>query len=281
MLCPICKKANISEEASSYNCPSCNFRINKVILTKQISLPMVGDICKYGETKLIKGFVSKKGKLFDAKLVVEGNKLTFAFPNSKKAELKKDFKQDLINIRVQSTTSGVANINITGKINYSVFVDFGLVPSRMAECLALISAVKYLKHNGIVNDKISISANNREFVEYVLKETTPRKKDMRDTINHLWRTLEPYSWEIRHEKQQRKTLKGGTTNKAFPQGLYPWIDLEKKIANNCIYINTKCPAVSSQLLASIKASSKIDGQIRIPITVKSVFDAWEITVKKG
>lgn len=282
MLCPICKKAKLKEEATSYACPNCSFRINKVILTKRITLPMVEDICKNGETKLIKGFVSKKGKLFNAKLLIRGNKLTFAFPDSKKSNFKKDFKQDFVNIRVHSANSGVADINITGKINYTVLVDFGLVPSRMAECLALISAIKYLKHNKIVNGKISISANNREFVEYVLKETTPRKKDMRNAIKHLWQTLEPYSWEIKYERQQRKTLKGGTANKAFPQGLYPWIKLKKDTTDDYIYIDIpKCPAVEAQLLASIRVSSKENGKILIPTAIKNVFDAWEITVKEG
>ena len=175
---------------------------------------------------------------------------------------------------VTSGSPGIVNINITGATVYSATVDFGLVSTRMAECLGTIAAVKYLRHNNII-DEILISANNREFVEYALREITPRQKEMQFAIKHLWQTLEHYSWDMSHERQQKTKLRGGSANKAFPQNLFPWLKLEQVTVGNEIHVELPdCPAVQAQINASIKTAKRTENNLVIPVTAKSVLEAW-------
>lgn len=79
----ICKKCNtpVWEKRFSYCCdtPDC-FSIGKIICNKGISKKMVEDILKTGKTGFIKGFKSKNGREFDARLVYKGGKVEFEFP---------------------------------------------------------------------------------------------------------------------------------------------------------------------------------------------------------
>jgi len=271
MLCPICKKANIEEQSINYKCPSCGFIINKVILKKVITQDMLKDLCQNGRTQIVKGFISKKGKPFEAALRLDGNKIVFDFNDNKVSD-------SIINLRINSSSPGMVNINITGIIVYSATVDFGLVSTRMAECLGTIAAVKYLRHKNITG-KILISANNREFIEYALRETTPRQKEMRFAISHLWQTLEPFSWSITYDRQRRSKLQGGSTNKPFPQSLFPWLKLEKTVVGNEIYVVLPdCPAVQAQITASIKTARKEGGNLVVPMSAEPVLKAWEMAV---
>lgn len=275
--CPICKKSLLIQNDKNYSCPNCNFFINKVILCKEITPQIVDELCKKGKTNLINGFVSKNGKIFDAHLVLEGTKVKFKFPE----EREKNKNTEITQIRVHSGSPGMVNINITGLIEYSALVDFGLVSSRMAECLGVISAIKFLKHYK-VNNKIHISANNREFVEYLLKETTPRKKDMRAVIEYLWQELESFEWDLTYEPKRKTKLQGGTSAKKFPQGLFPWLKLNKSTSNDVIHINLpNCPAVKAQFLASIRTSKLTSEGIILPINSENVLLAWELAVTKS
>lgn len=277
--CPFCK-SQVTEQDRFYKCSKCNFSVGKIILGRKTSISELQDLCSKGRTDILKGFISKANKPFEAALVLQGDKVQFEFPNQPASQPNYQGGNQIL-IRVHSSSPGAASLNIAGSVRYSANIDFGLVSSRMAECLALIAAVRFLNFHKI-KGKIYISANNREFVEYALRETIPRQKEMRNLLNCLWQLLEPFEWELSYEKKQRKNLQGGTTSKVFPQGLFPWLHIEKTFLNNNIYIDDLlCPAVETQLLASIKASHKKDGKIIIPITAKSVFDAWEIAVKKG
>lgn len=79
----ICTQCNtpVQEHRFNYCCntPDC-FNLGKIICGKGISRKMAEDILKTGKTGFIKGFKSKSGKEFDARIVYKGGKVEFEFP---------------------------------------------------------------------------------------------------------------------------------------------------------------------------------------------------------
>ncbi|GEK34588.1 type IA DNA topoisomerase [Kurthia sibirica] len=82
-LCPACHKGNIVEKKSFYGCSAyndgCKFTLSKKIASKKISAAHVKDLCDKGITKPIKGFKSKKGSTFSARLKLATDKIEFDF----------------------------------------------------------------------------------------------------------------------------------------------------------------------------------------------------------
>ena len=80
--CPLCSK-NVLKGRYGYGCSGykdgCNFRISGVICKRVIPISKAKELLNCGETGLIKGFTSKAGKPFDAKLVLENGKAVFKF----------------------------------------------------------------------------------------------------------------------------------------------------------------------------------------------------------
>ena len=68
--CPKCKNVSIVETPKTYNCTNkeCDFKIWKEIAHKKMSRTQVKKLLKKGLTDKIKGFKTKAGKVFDAKL---------------------------------------------------------------------------------------------------------------------------------------------------------------------------------------------------------------------
>ena len=84
--CPLCG-GKVTEMPKSYSCSNwkerdCQFVIWKEIAGKEITSKMAETIMKKGETDLIKGFKSKAGNKFDAKLALKDEKVSFVFDNS-------------------------------------------------------------------------------------------------------------------------------------------------------------------------------------------------------
>ncbi|MCL1859050.1 MAG: DNA topoisomerase 3 [Oscillospiraceae bacterium] len=87
-VCPRCGK-NVLEQSKSYSCESgkdgCGFVVWKKISGKSISANQVKKLLSKGRTDVLKGFKSKAGKLFDARLAIiekEGLKqASFEFSN--------------------------------------------------------------------------------------------------------------------------------------------------------------------------------------------------------
>lgn len=174
----------------------------------------------------------------------------------------------------------MVNINITGPAYYSVTADFGLVSSRMAECLGVIAAAKYLRHYG-VSGELQISANNKEFVEYALREINPRQKEVQIAIKYMWQVLKPFFWNMSYEKQQKTKLRGGTTGRMFPRNLFPWLKIEQTTIEDKIFVKLpECPAVQAQFVASIKSAKRDGANITLPLVANSVLDAWELAVTR-
>lgn len=89
LICPLCG-AKVIKGKFGYFCSTkkdigCKFAINSEICGKQISETQTIKLIQKGKTNLIKGFVSKSGKEFDAYLVFDRkqNKIGFEFANKK------------------------------------------------------------------------------------------------------------------------------------------------------------------------------------------------------
>lgn len=80
IMCPNCGNKLIKNKYS-YDC-SCGFKINHVICSKEISDKEIKNLLTKKKTGLIKGFKAKSGKMFDAYLIYEDNKIQFEFPKN-------------------------------------------------------------------------------------------------------------------------------------------------------------------------------------------------------
>ncbi len=80
--CPLCG-ADVIETPKGYGCVSwqagCKFTIWKTIAGKRLSQSVVRTLLTKGETKTLKGFKSKAGKAFEAKLKLENGEVRFVF----------------------------------------------------------------------------------------------------------------------------------------------------------------------------------------------------------
>jgi len=81
--CPSCHKGELLERQNFYGCSAykdgCKFSISKKIASKKLSAAQVKDLCEKGITKPIKGFKSKKGSTFSARLKLTAEKIEFDF----------------------------------------------------------------------------------------------------------------------------------------------------------------------------------------------------------
>lgn len=82
-LCPTCKKGQIITHKGFYGCTEyrngCKQTFPGTFLKKKLSAKQVKDLCTKGKTDMIKGFVSKNGKKFNAILSLEEGNLKFNF----------------------------------------------------------------------------------------------------------------------------------------------------------------------------------------------------------
>jgi DNA topoisomerase-3 len=80
--CPNCG-AEVLEQAKSYGCSAwrdgCKFAIWKTIAGKEITRRAAETLLRSGKTSLLKGFVSRAGKPFDARLKIEDGEVRFDF----------------------------------------------------------------------------------------------------------------------------------------------------------------------------------------------------------
>ncbi len=81
-LCPLCR-ARLVETDKAYCCAAwrdgCKFAIWKRIAGKKISKAMAKKLIQKGKTQVLKGFVSKSGKKFDARLILQDGQVRFEF----------------------------------------------------------------------------------------------------------------------------------------------------------------------------------------------------------
>ena len=81
-VCPKCGE-NVIRNRYGYGCigykEGCNFKISGVICNRVISKDNAKLLLEKGQTSKIKGFTSKNGKLFDAILILNNDKIEFRF----------------------------------------------------------------------------------------------------------------------------------------------------------------------------------------------------------
>lgn len=82
--CPSCKEGEIIDKNSFYGCSryadGCKITYSKKIAGKTITKTNIKTLCTKRETSMLKGFKSKKGKSFKAKLILnDKNKIEFSF----------------------------------------------------------------------------------------------------------------------------------------------------------------------------------------------------------
>jgi len=89
-LCPVCQKGQVYVLEKAYACENaiaspktCNFRVSKVILHREIPKEQVQKMITTGKTDLLPKFVSKKGRPFSAHLKLENGKVGFEFAERK------------------------------------------------------------------------------------------------------------------------------------------------------------------------------------------------------
>jgi DNA topoisomerase-3 len=100
--CPVCKEGQVYEYATAFMCErtplkQCNFRTGKLILQRAIPRDHVAKLVTEGKTGLIPRFISKKGRPFNAFLVLgKAGKVEFEFekrePKAKGAKGKSTSK---------------------------------------------------------------------------------------------------------------------------------------------------------------------------------------------
>lgn len=82
-ICPKCKKGMIISAKGFYSCTEyangCKQSFPATFLKKRLTAKQIEYLCTKGKTPVIKGFVSKNGKKFNAKLVLEEGKLKMEF----------------------------------------------------------------------------------------------------------------------------------------------------------------------------------------------------------
>jgi hypothetical protein len=250
---------------------------------KQITSAIIQELCKNKRTLVMSGFISKTGKPFKAALVIQDNKIVFEFPD--KRSPTDSIKTHTINnneaiIRVESPFSGVAAISISGPVNFKCTANFGLIPARLAECMGVISAGRYLIHNHY-KKRIIINANNRDFVEYALREVIPARKEARFLIEYMWRILDNFeSWEIKYSHQKKRSLKGGVVQNAFPKGLFPWLHADVYPEGEQVRVQLPDdPAVTANFQASIRTAKGEGCVYAVPAGAIKVVKAWLVIVK--
>ena len=99
-LCPVCQKGQVYVLEKAYACENaiaspktCNFRVSKVILHREIPKEQVQKMITTGKTDLLPKFVSKKGRPFSAHLKLENGKVGFEFAERKPRAKKTSAQQ--------------------------------------------------------------------------------------------------------------------------------------------------------------------------------------------
>lgn len=81
-ICPICKNGRIIKNTKGYGCDNwksgCQFFVGDICGVK-IPVIQIKKLLKHGTTDSIQGFKSQKGNVFEAKLIIKDNKISFSF----------------------------------------------------------------------------------------------------------------------------------------------------------------------------------------------------------
>lgn len=275
MRCPNC--GNIVSQTEKYYQCGC-LKVPREILKKEITLEILHELLTDRRVGPLDGFVSSRtGKPFSTSLVVKDGGVRFDFGEKEGS--------GTVRIRVHSENSGSVSVTIRGAVNKSFDISYGHVSSRMAECLGCITAANFVKHQSEASIlKLEFSLNNLDFSRYILKERTPRDREIKSALEHLFHTLSGFAgWQAYFKPEKRPRLQGSPQARKFPQGIFPWLNIDISEHGAGLYIKLPdSPDVRAQFLASLqKAVPSEDNTYSLPKTAKSALMAWVSTVKKA
>lgn len=263
MQCSSCV-VDLKEESKLLKCPKCGLTIWKQTFGHIMTKTEIEELLKNGETKELT-FISKERKPFKARLAIRGTRVELVFENQRGGSQTGDNQanSNIVRLRAESQQPGSVNLTIqTGAQRYNTQINFGLSSTRECECLALIAAADFVKYNsdGYKNMSLNIELNSQEFTNYLLKETTPRDKGMRNLVAYAWGKLSIFKSFIAIYKPQKKMkLEGTNISKFYPKGLFP--GLEKRVAVDAAEIFVFLPAnpaVCKQFFASFHKAQRLD-----------------------
>jgi len=85
-LCQVCKTGQVYDVGSLYMCEnvpkgSCTFKMSKTILQRELPPDQVKKMLTEGKSDLLRRFISKKGRPFDAVLTLVNGKMGWEFVN--------------------------------------------------------------------------------------------------------------------------------------------------------------------------------------------------------
>lgn len=280
MNCPNCGSPIIvSSNAYQCNCA----RIPRKVVGRLLSPEEAMQLLKTGSTEVLNGFVSRAGKNFSARLLFQDGKVVFDFPD-RNGNGKSGGRPGEVFIRAESFYSGTAAFHISGPLKKSAEMTFGVVPSRLAECLALIAALKYVRHSsGQQITKAVVSLNNLDLSRYMLRERVPRNKEVRHAVEYALALLDGFtSWAVEFEPCKRPRLRGGNADATFPRGVFPWLKAEIRDLGSEVEISLPDdPAVIANFKASVRSAVGEGGTFRVPAVAGKVVRAWVASVRQG
>jgi hypothetical protein len=284
--CPTCGR-HITETDKAYTCDCVT--IPKEILQQKITPEITKELISNRRTRVLDGFISKKnGKRFSASLVIRNNRVAFEFVNERPGRQEDVSKQtgkgDIVNIRIQSENSGTAHVTITGAMHKEFRVSYGHVSSRQAELLSCLTAINLVKHTkGAAGIELDISLNNLDFSRYILKERTPRDREIKSNLDYLFTMLAEFKkWTARYEPKRRSRLTGSPQTNNFPNGIFPDLYTEVAEENGRLRVILHGgPDVQAQFKASLqRVMYEGDKTYSLPVTARKALMAWINSVKR-
>ena len=304
MTCSKCQSL-VTQRTRSYNCQCTT--VWKEIAGKTITEAIAKELFTKGRTGVLEGFKSKTGNFFQAMLVIENGKVVFQYPdkvssdnqtknqtrpptlpqnehNGSNTHNNLESQDGSVRMRIESGNSGTGFVSVPGIIR--TYISYGLVPSRMAECLGCITAANLIKHHHKGSlPKLDISVNNLDFAKYILKEHIPRNTEMKRSLEYLWKVLGKFpEWTAKYEHIKKSRLLGSPQSTDFPKNIFPDLIMEVRELEGqgkLKVILPNYPDVIAQFLASIrKAESCEDGAFLVPKSAENVLKAWKLTVQR-
>lgn len=277
MECRLCGGKMI-ENKKSWSCSNrnCGLTIWKEIGRKEITRQIAEELMKNGKTGVLEGFRAKDGKVYSAALVVRNSKVELDFPRKRVQD------SEAINIRVEAGCSGKCYLSISGGVAKKAEISYGLVSATEAECLALITAAKYVVYRTADKRRLRVSLNNLNLARYILRERTPRDRKMRLLVEEARKCLDRAGkWEVELRQEKRPRLKGGPLAEIFPAGIFPWLEAKVEREGGKIVVELPDdPAVKAQFKASMHSSAlREDGVFVLPGSAEKAVKAWINKVK--
>lgn len=297
MSCYHCKIGELIERPKSYTCTKCGLIIWKLMSGKQIDKLLATELFTKGHTEILDGFVSKKNKPFKASLSISSDgEVKYKFPEKEpvKREPVKSVQQTNkisvpdVDVRLEANKLGVVNIYIRGTVEQSLRVDYGIKPTHITECLALITAIKIINFRSPLVTTINISCSSQNFSKYLIKERNPRDKLMREIMSYLYKILEKFThWTAVYEKNKYLYQQEPLLSR-FPFGAFPWMKSmasARKVENGILVQLPDDPAVKAQFLASFWKVEAVGGKYNgetveymVSVNAENALKTWMATV---